>query len=71
MSEVFYDPSSNPLRMSLDFSTVGPDLRPLPPRRQELFINNIQVHWKTVHRPICSSLSLSVKRTGLPWVFCC
>jgi hypothetical protein len=43
VSEVFYDPSSNPLRMSLDFSTVGPDLRPLPPRRQELFINNIQV----------------------------
>jgi len=38
-----YDPSAAPDRLTLEFSRVAPDMQPLPPRRVELYIQNMWV----------------------------
>ncbi len=40
--EISYDLAKNPLRMDITFATMGPDLRPLPARRQQLLFNNLK-----------------------------
>jgi len=42
VGEIDYDLAKNPLRMDVNFATMGPDLRPLPARRQQLLFNNLQ-----------------------------
>lgn len=42
VGEIDYDISKNPLRMDVAFATMGPDLQPLPSRRQQLLFNNLQ-----------------------------
>jgi hypothetical protein len=42
VGEIAYDLAKNPLRMDVAFATMGPDLRPLPSRRQQLLFNNLQ-----------------------------
>ncbi|GBG00009.1 hypothetical protein Rsub_12787 [Raphidocelis subcapitata] len=37
-----YDPTEAPDRLTLEYSRVGEDMRPLPPRRVELYIQRIQ-----------------------------
>ncbi len=41
VQSVNYDPSVAPDRLTLEFSRVGEDMRPLPPRRVELYIQNM------------------------------
>jgi hypothetical protein len=36
-----YDPRGAPDRLTLEFSRVGQDMRPLPPRRAELYIQRM------------------------------
>ena len=42
VGEIDYDLAKNPLRMDVAFATMGPDMRPLPSRRQQLLFNNLQ-----------------------------
>lgn len=66
VSEVLYPLDNNPLRLRVEFATVGPDLRPLPSRRQELFINNIMFEEAQPGRQyVCSEFIRSVT---LGWV---
>ena len=40
VSKVEYDAAKDPTRMVMTYPSVGEDMRPLPPKRTEVFINN-------------------------------
>lgn len=42
VGEIDYDLARNPLKMDVAFATMGPDMKPLPSRRQQLLFNNLQ-----------------------------
>ena len=41
VASVQYDPRDAPDRQTLEFQRMSPDMRPLPPRRIEQYINNV------------------------------
>jgi len=60
VGDVLYDAVNNPLRMQIVFSNLGPDMQPLPRRKQELFINNIKYESPDDSRYICSEFIRTV-----------
>lgn len=40
VANVTYDPRSAPDRETVEFARLGPDMKPLPPRKTEVYINN-------------------------------
>ncbi|CEM11634.1 unnamed protein product [Vitrella brassicaformis CCMP3155] len=42
VDNVDWDIRNNPGRYTINFARIGPDMRPLPPRRKEVFINGIR-----------------------------
>jgi len=40
ISSIKYEPARDPTRMLIEYPLLGPDMRPLPPKRTEVFINN-------------------------------
>lgn len=60
VGEISYDIAKNPLRMDISFATMGPDLRPLPARRQQLLFNNLQSERVRPDLYVCSEFVRTV-----------